>query len=151
MRAPFLAVVCALTLVGGCGSSLNPRNWFGGAAPDPTIAANPAEAINASWPLVDEVTEMAVERVPGGAIVRATGLPPRQGYWLAGLVADSGAPMENGVLILNLRSAPPPQPTPVGTPSSRVMTAALYLSDQSLVGVRTIVVRGARNERSARP
>lgn len=150
MRPPLLAVV-ALTLLGACDSVLNPQNWFGGAPRDASSAANAAQAANASWPLVDAVSDMAVERVPGGAIVRATALPPRQGYWLPGLVAGGDGSMTNGVLVLEFRSAPPPGPTPVGPPSSRMITAALFLSDQSLAPVRTIVVRGARNERSARP
>jgi len=145
-------MLMAAMLLSGCGSNLNPLNWFGGSEEQQRPEAEQAqETVETDpRPLVDQVTEMAVERVPGGAIVRATALPDRQGYWEADLVADAPGASDNGTLVFEFRAAPPRTPTPQGTPASREITAATYLSDQALDGVRTVIVRGAQNQRSAR-
>lgn len=151
MRAPLLAVLAATLVLSACSgvrqSRLNPINWFGGST-EQRVAVVTAEEVDPR-PLVAEVTEMAVERMPGGAIVRAKGLPARQGYWDADLVADTAASAD-GVLVYQFRVAPPAGRTPAGTPPSREVTAGTFLSDQDLLGVRTIVVRGTLNQRSAR-
>lgn len=149
MRLPLTAaLICALTLT-ACGgfrdSRLNPLNWFG--------RSQPAEQVQTATPtdpraLVDQVLTMAVESYPGGAIVRATGLPPTQGYWEAELVAR---PLdENGVLVLDFRVFPPISRAGVVNQQSREVTVAYNLSDIKLQGITEIVVQGAGNARSSR-
>lgn len=153
MRAPLLLILSAALILGGCAtvrdSRLNPFNWFGGST-ETTVAVAPGRiAVADPRPLVDLVVEMNVERTPGGAIVQATGRPPRQGYWMAELVQLPGTPGENGVLVYDFRVARPDGPTRVGTEPSREVTAGAFLSDQDLAAVRSIVVRGTLNQRQA--
>lgn len=134
----------------GCGavreSRLNPFNWFKRSEPRETIAL-PAQGGDPR-PLVDTVLSMAVEPIPGGAVVRARGVTPTQGWWDAELVArDLG---EDGVLVYEFRLLPPRGQTDVNTQRSREIDVAIYISDVKLANVREIVVQGATNARSAR-
>ena len=150
MRLPLTAAMIALTVLAACGglrdSRLNPLNWFGRSRPAEQVqtAAAPTDA----RALVDQVISMAVEPFPGGAIIRATGLPPTQGYWEAELVAQ---PLdENGVLVLDFRIFPPITAAGVVNQQSREVTVAYSLSDIKLQGIAEIVVQGAGNARSSR-
>ena len=134
----------------GCGavgkSKLNPFNWFRKSEPRETIVL--PETQGDPRPLVDTVLSMAVEPIPGGAVVRARGVTPTQGWWDAELV---GQPVdENGVLIYEFRLVPPVGKTDVNTQASREIDVAIYISDVKLENVREIVVQGATNARSAR-
>lgn len=152
MRTPLIAVLSVALLAGACGSRLNPVNWFGRSTGQ-QVATEAAPGVKPAdpRPLVDQVVEMRVERIPGGAIVHAVGLPPRQGYWKADLVAENdGKPDAKGVLVLSFRAYEPVEPTPQGTQPSREITAGLFLSTQDLEEVRTIIVRGAQNQRTSR-
>jgi hypothetical protein len=146
---PLLTFVLCAALA-GCGglreSRLNPLNWFKPSAPRETIVL-PAERADPR-PLVDAVLTMTVEPIPGGAIVRATGQTPTQGWWAAELVP---LPVdESGVLVYEFRLLPPTTQTDVNTPRSREVEVAIYISDIRLGPVREIVVQGAGNARSAR-
>jgi hypothetical protein len=150
--------ILTLTLCGGlagCGnfnaSSLNPFNWWGGG--DVAVAVAPDGQVIDPRPLVDEVTGLVVERTPGGVIVRATGLPPVQGFWSAALVPQNLElqPDENGVLAFDFRALPPATPQGTGSPRTREIVTGYFLSNQVLDGVRTVVVRADRNSRSVRP
>jgi hypothetical protein len=145
-----LPVLCLCTLLAGCSgfseSRINPLNWFGGSEPRETIAVT-GEAADPR-PLVETVLSMAVEPIPGGAIVRARGQSPTQGWWQAELV-----PLDvddRGVLVYEFRIEPPPTITPTNTPQSRQVDVAIFVSDIGLANVREIVVQGATNARSAR-
>lgn len=145
-----LFVVSTAAALAGCGgfrnSRLNPRNWFGRSQPRETIVL-PAEQSDPR-PLVDAVLSMSVEPIPGGAIVRARGQTPTQGWWKAELVP---LPIDdNGVLVYEFRLLPPLARTDVNTPQSRQVDVAIYISDIRLDRVREIVVQGATNARSAR-
>jgi hypothetical protein len=150
---PLARPVLALTLcafVAGCGgfrdSRLNPLNWFGRSEPRETVAL-PEEARDAR-PLVEAVLSMTVEPIPGGAIVRARGQTPTQGWWQAELVPlDIG---EGGTLVYEFRLLPPVGRTDVNTPQSRQVDVAIFISDIRLERVDEIVVQGASNARSAR-
>lgn len=156
MRKPLIAAVAALTLTGACSglreSRLNPVNWFGRSTEAATVSPGPAApaAPADGRVLVEQVTFMAVEPTPGGVILRATGLPPTQGWWDAELVAENDGLPVDGVLVFRFLVAPPPAPQPVSTPVSREVTAAVYISDIRLREVRRIIVRGALNERVSR-
>jgi hypothetical protein len=159
MRRPLLAALALSLALGACAtvreSRFNPLNWFGRSEARATASvaedayARPADP----RPLVDQVTAMAVEPIPGGAILRATGLPPTQGFWEAELVAVEGteeAPIEEGVLVFDFRLSPPPYSARPGTEPSREVEVATYLTLNDLDGITGILVRGARTERITR-
>jgi hypothetical protein len=149
MKLPIIAVLVLATALGGCArlkeSRFNPLNWFGQARQ--TTVTTLAIAPEDPRALVAQVTTLKVEPYPGGAIVRATGLPPTQGYWSAELVAQ---PLdEQGRLVFEFRVFPPPEPVAAGTPFSRQITVAAAVSDIKLRDVGTIVVQGASNALSS--
>lgn len=136
--------------VAGCGglreSRLNPFNWFRKSEPRETIVL--PEAGSDPRPLVEAVLSLAVEPIPGGAIVRARGQTPTQGWWQAELVAQPVD--ENGSLVYEFRLLPPDKRTDVNSPQSRQVDVAIYISDVKLEAVREIVVQGATNARASR-
>ncbi|MFN0114392.1 MAG: hypothetical protein ACKVPY_06925 [Paracoccaceae bacterium] len=147
---PFALLIAAAVALSSCGmirdSKLNPRNWFKGSRAEATVSA---EAVPGDpRPLVAEVTELTVSRMPGGAIVTASGLPPTQGWWDAELVPVTGEEAEEGVMAYRFLLAEPPGPRRVSTPQSREVTAGAFLSDIKLDGIGKIVVMGAGNSRS---
>ena len=82
MRAIIPLTVILMLGLQGCAkieaSKFNPLNWFGAAAPAealPLFVAPTDDRV-----LVAQVLEMSVDKTPGGAIIRATGLPPSQGW-----------------------------------------------------------------------
>ncbi len=147
-----LALCCTLILA-GCGgfrdSRLNPFNWFGrsqATALEPLVPAAQADA----RALVAEVVDMQIDVLPGGAILRATGRAPTQGWWQAELVLREGAEEDPARQIYDFRIFPPLTSNPSSTPQSREVTVALYLSDIDLNGVASITVQGAANARAVR-
>jgi hypothetical protein len=148
----FLALCCAVSLA-GCGrlseSRLNPLNWFGksqAAQLEPLVPA----AVADDRALVADVIDMKIDVLPGGAILRATGRAPTQGWWQAELVLREGPEEDPTRQVYDFRIFPPPAPTPSSTPQSREVTVAVYLSDIDLAGVQSITVQGATNARSSR-
>ena len=150
-RAYFMALPFVLASCGISETRMNPFNWFGGDE-EPT-SAQPIEVVERRdlRPLVAEITQLVIERTPGGAIVRVSGLPPTQGWYGADLVpvTRDGAPVD-GVLSFSLRAQAPDGPTRVSTRQSRELTAAVFISDTRLSGIRVIQVTGAQNSRIAR-
>ena len=143
-------VVSMTAALAGCGgfrqSRLNPFNWFGRSEPRETVELPLAP--QDPRPLVETVLSMTVEPIPGGAIVRARGQTPTQGWWEAELVPmDIG---EDGVLVYEFRLVPPRGQADVNTPQSRQVDVAIYISDVRLDRVSEIVVQGSTNARSAR-
>ena len=142
----------AALVVASCGrirdSRLNPFNWFGGARRRERVAdARPAE-VQDPRPLVAEVVSLNVDPYSAGAIVRAKGIPPTQGWWEAELVAR---PLdENGVQVYDFRVFPPITQTPAGTPQSREITVGISISSVKLDQITEIVVQGANNALSSR-
>jgi hypothetical protein len=152
-RAAILTLAMAVML-SGCGfgqSRLNPFNWFGSGPEAETLDPVVLEERKDRRPLVAQVTALEVERTPGGAIIRATGLPPVQGWYGAELVNEDrdGQPID-GVLTYSFRAIPPPEPTRVSTVQSRELTVAVFVSDITLAATREIRVTGALNSRAAR-
>ena len=144
MRLIALTAAAALILT-GCGlggSRLNPLNWFGS---DREVRQAPAERAAPQVPLVDQIVSLKVDQGPGGAIVSTVGLPPTQGFWKAELVR---VPDEDpSTYRMEFQILPPIASQPQGTQPSREVLAGTFLSDQTLAGIRRIVVQGARNQR----
>jgi hypothetical protein len=145
-RLVVVSLVLALT---GCGavreSRLNPFNWFKKSEPRETIVL---DAKDDPRPLVEAVLTLAVEPIPGGAIVRARGVTPTQGWWNAELVPQDVT--EDGVLVYEFRLVEPVGRTDVNTQRSREIDVGIYISDVKLESVREIVVQGATNARVSR-
>ena len=164
-RAVGVVILSALVLT-GCGtvreSRYNPMNWFGRGVAEPVAAeetVNPLiprrrasifqasqEAAYDGQPIA-EVSQLLVERRPGGAVIRATGVANRQGPYEVRLVRDEAATDED-TLTYVMRAYQ--QPGPVGSERSRRVTAAVWLTDNDLLGIRTIRVVGASNAQVSR-
>lgn len=148
-----LAPVALVLLLSACGSSgqshwYNPFSWWGGSKEVPTTLGVPQGANEDQRPLVAQVTSLSVELTSDGAIVRATGLPPTQGYWDGALVQDGE--ITDGRIVYRFVLVPPVRPKPVSTVQSREVTVATYISNIKLQQVEDVVVQGASNARSAR-
>lgn len=100
--------------------------------------------------LVTSVTSTRRDRVPGGVIFTATGLPPSQGWWDAELVAIDEE-TDSRTLTYEFRIAEPRDLAPPGTNRSREVVVGLFLSEQRLEGISEVVIRGNTNSRSIRP
>lgn len=149
MRRQVLAGLAATLVLAACGQSRwNPLNWFGRSrqAQRETVPVPEAEPGDPRQ-LVAEVTGLAVDRTPGGAIVRATGLPPTQGFWEAELVEVETGDAEAAVF--DFRVSPPTEAFPASTPRSREVTVATFLPNARLATLRRITVQGATSARTA--
>ncbi len=152
--ARILALLGLGLAVAACdtGINLNPLTWFGASSDVELVAVEP----EGGWPddldrrlLVDQVTALRIERTTAGAIVHATGLPPRLGYWDAELVPENDGEPENGVLSYVFKVATPRWATDASTPYARTIEAAAFIPNIKLAGVRAIRVTGASNARTA--
>ncbi len=143
-RALIPALAVAITLA-GCArvaeSRFNPFNWFGQSESERVAA--PVEAEDPR-PRIAQVTALVIEPTPTGAIVRATGLAPTQGWFGAALIPETDEPV-NGEMVYVFRAVPPRDPQPVSTVQSRELTVGRTLSQQDLAVLRTVRVIGARN------
>jgi hypothetical protein len=171
MRKTFILLLLSTVLV-ACGSiresRINPFNWFGQSRSEAIVPVeentNPLiprrgglfsrgrarEAVYQGTPF-EQVTDLKIERVPGGAIIRATGLAARQGIYDVQLTPENeDEEPVNGVLTYRLEGIRPERATPVGAAPTREVTAARALTDQQLRGVRTIRVEGQLNAQVAR-
>ena len=168
--ARLASVSVLLVSLAGCGairdSRANPFNWFGGERSAPRTQAQVDAAVNPLIParrasifrseqddayrgtLVGTVTELSVERAPGGAVIRATGVAVALGAFDPRLVeVETETP---DVLRYELRALQPGSNRGQGTETARSVTVAVGISDQALAPVRVIEVVGAQNERSLR-
>ncbi|HBN32026.1 MAG TPA: hypothetical protein DD416_12575, partial [Rhodobacteraceae bacterium] len=97
-----IASILILTFLAACGgqrsgsssSSLNPFNWFG-RAKEQRIAVDRKVIVDPRG-MVSEVISLKVDRMPGGAIISAVGLPDTQGYWEAVLTPINGEKPDKG-------------------------------------------------------
>lgn len=151
MRKAMLAGLAAVMVVTGCAtvreSRLNPFNWFGRSTQERAVA-QAAASVDGGRVQVDQVTELFIEPTTGGAIVRAKGLPPTQGWYKAELIRE--APARDGEIVFRFVLKQPQGVMPQGTPMSREVTVATFLTEFQLEGVRSITVTGAQNARSTR-
>lgn len=145
----FRILITLLLVLGlaGCASRLNPWNWFGGDREQRIEVVETVEEVDGRQ-LVAEIVSLDVVPNPGGAVISAMGLPPRQGYWEADLVEIG---RENGELVFEFRVYEPVDPnTPVSTQRSREILAGTALSRFDLAGIRSITVIGQQNRRTVR-
>lgn len=153
MNKPLVAAFLAMMALSACSgisqSRLNPFNWFGGSQEE---LMTPEEMVVASdnRTLVDQVVSFSVEPAQGGAILRATGLPPTQGFWNAELVSDTDEQPVDGVLTYMFRIQQPAGFEQINTERSREVVVAKFVSDYRLAGVRSIRILGERNARTAK-
>jgi hypothetical protein len=141
---------------------MNPFNWFGRAQVEPVASAevNPliptgattglfarsrAAAVLPDAPLAAQVSDLTVERLQGGALIRATAVSDAVGAFNVSLEpVDNGVPVD-GVLTYELRAfAPSAGSTPMPE-RARSHVAAVRVSDANLAGVRVIRVQAERN------
>lgn len=175
MLKPFTYALAITALLGGCGavrdSSLNPFNWFGRSQEVPveqtaeTEAANPLiptrtgifsrrraqqREVDTTTPIAT-ITELRVERVPGGAIIHARGVDSFANSYNAGLKPNNAEELpEDGVLVYSFRREVPENTLPGGAEATREITVGRFVTDQTLRGVRGIRVEAAQNARSVR-
>lgn len=164
MKKSLTVLLVGSLFLAGCNSRLNPGNWFGAGR---TVATTSDAAANSLIPQrsgmfsrpakvdrserIAAISELVIEREPGGAIIRTTGIGARQGAFAARLApANPDLLPEDGVLTFDFMVLYPQSPTPVGTDLSRGVTAAFTVTNQQLDGVRAIRVRGAQNTQEAR-
>ncbi|WP_297617513.1 hypothetical protein [uncultured Roseicyclus sp.] len=140
-----ILALALMTSLAGCGTRLNPFNWFGADRETRVSSDIIQTAPTDPRPLVAEVVDLAIAPTAQGAILRVMGRPPAQGYWEASLVEVQRS---GDTLVYELRAFPPGTATAAGTPQSREVITGLALSTLELVGIRTITVIGAENRRS---
>lgn len=165
-----LILVASLAL-GACGtirdSRVNPFNWFGQSRSEPIAQAentnplipkggglfssNRNEPVTYAGRPFEQVTNLTIERVPGGVLIRATGLAARQGIYAVQLTpANEDEEAVDGVLTYRLEGIRPNRNTAVGTKPTREVIAARRVTDKQLAGVRRIRVEGQLNAQVAR-
>lgn len=163
-----LAATLALTACASIRDSrVNPFNWFGQSRSErleQTANTNPLiprggglfararaeDQVYLGRPF-EQITDLTIERVPGGAIIRATGLAARQGIYAVQLTPENEEEEAvDGILTYRLEGIRPSRPTPVGTKPTREVIAARRVTDQQLQGVRQIRVEGQLNAQVAR-
>lgn len=173
MRIKTAILLCGVLGVSACGfgeSRLNPLNWFGSSESVPVEAsAEPAstnplipqrsglfsrsrerQAVYPGTP-VEEITGLVIERVPGGAIIRATGVASSIGVFDVRLTPENEeeTPVD-GVLTYRLEGITPPGAIQTGTTRQREVFAGRQLTDQQLQAVRSIRVEGRTNAQVTR-
>ncbi len=159
-------------ILASCGfreSRVNPLNWFGRSSSEP-VQTGEQEAVNPLIPRrtglfasnrakksiylgtpIDQIADLTVERVPGGAIIRATGVAARQGYYQVQLTpSNEEEEPEDGVLVYRMEAVRPSSRTRVGTQPTREIIAGRSVTDQTLQNVRAIRVEGKLNARVVR-
>jgi hypothetical protein len=168
MVKPFSVLLLSAVALSGCGglrdSAVNPMNWFGRSTSAPAVQHTDTE-VNPLIPArresifrsesddsyqgtdVAEVTELLIERRPGGAIIRATGVAIYQNAFEVRLVKIDAESNES-TLTYALRALQPVGPQ--GSANARLLTAAEWLTDNELAGIRTIQVKSRGNTRTVR-
>ncbi len=162
MRTSAPALLMAALFLAGCSTNANPMNWFGRDAPDESVL-EPIEADNPLIPdssgifrrdpsetnrylgtTIDAISDLTVEKVPGGILIRATGRSATQGAFNARLTPQNEDELpQDGVLTYQLQAQY--KPVTGGAPETREVTVARKLTDQEALGARTIRVEGLQN------
>lgn len=156
MKTPLTAALIAALALSGCSrlGALNPLGWFGRGGGEaaasgpgnPLIPARgmmerPAEVYDGAP--IGQITALRLEALPGGAVLTATGVADRPGAYAARLTPRPGAAA--GELVFDFEVKLPQRGLASAPQAARTVTAAIYLSDTDLAGVRRLRVNGARN------
>ncbi len=175
MRLLTTSFLIATLTLSACGavrdSRINPFNWFGRSQSETVVVADTRAETNPLIPEenrgnlfrvfgrqdvviptapMDQVSDLVIERVPGGAIIRATGVSSYVGAFNVVLVPETeGEEPVDGVLSYSLEAARPSGAQPGGTQRVRTFTAARHVTDNQLKNVRAIRVAAARNARTS--
>lgn len=173
MRITVSALLASTLLISGCSSisesRANPFNWFGddeppAAQPVSSEEANPlipdntglfgaSRAENARYKgtPIDAISAVTLERVPGGVIIRATGVAATQGIYEPRLTPDNAdeSPVD-GVLTYHLEAVRAEDVTVQGPTETREVIVARKLTEQELGNTRIIRVEGLQNSLEAR-
>lgn len=148
-----LSLVLGLAGCSGGTIDLNPLNWFSAPGQSDYVALAPKGGYEKDTDrrlTIDRVTSLRIERTTAGAIVHATGLPPRLGYWDGELQPENDGKPVKGVVSYRFRIATPRWATNAATPYARTVQVAAFLSNAELKDVRAIRVIGANNVLTAR-
>ena len=166
MRKVVAALLVTTLTVSACGSiresRFNPFNWFGASRATAADTA-PEGEVNPLIPrrsgffarseagyqgqTLASVTELVVERLPGGAVIRVEGMAQRADAYNIRLVRDESAPDDTLAYALQAEF---PRPSRDTIQRQRRVITAVHLSDQDLDGIRRIRVTGLENAREAR-
>ncbi|ABD54756.1 hypothetical protein [Jannaschia sp. CCS1] len=136
--------VTAILSLAACESRLNPLNWFGGDR-EQRISIDPSQTAVVDVDgrgLAADLTQLSVEQTTSGAIVRATGVTPIQGYFDAELVLVE---QTETALVYEFRVE---APLGSGTAGLQVISVGTELSVAELAGIRTITVISQSNRRT---
>lgn len=138
-------VITAILSLAACESRINPLNWFGGER-EQRITVNPDAAASLvdedGRTLASEITQLSVEQTTSGAIVRATGVTPAQGYFDAELVLVERTETS---IVFEFRVA---APLDAGTAGLQTISVGAEVTVAELAGVRSITVISQSNRRS---
>jgi hypothetical protein len=109
------------------------------------FARSRAASVLPDAPLAAQVSDLTVERVQGGALIRATAVSDAVGAFNVSLEpVDNGVPVD-GVLTYELRAFAPSAGSAPMPERARSHVAAVRVSDAGLAGVRVIRVQAERN------
>ena len=172
MRRVTILLLAAVVGLTACGtvrdSRINPFNWFGGSREEPVQEQQEAKEVN---PLIPEqsgglfnrkrdlgdtytgvpvsvVRDLVIERVPGGAIIRVTGVSQFQNVYDVRLTpVDEDEEPVDGVLEYRLEARIPEKPISGGDERLRTIIVARTLTENELEAVRQIRVIGEENAR----
>jgi len=148
-----ITTLTLLTFLAGCSgvrdSRLNPFNWFGRSKEQKVAVVQDLPQAD-THALVAQIIALKIDRLPGGAIIRAVGLPETQGYWEARLKPLNNEKPDKGTLAYEFRLFPPTHPEAAGNKRSREVLVGRFVSTQTLAGVRRITLIARTNRRTAR-
>ncbi|MFK7744370.1 MAG: hypothetical protein AB8B47_04900 [Roseobacter sp.] len=168
MRISVSALLVSVLVVSGCStvrdSRVNPFNWFGNDEPTATAPVNPdevnplipqntsvfeatrAERARYKGAPIAVVSDVKLERVPGGVIITATGLTDTQGYFEPQLTPENVEELPvDGVLTYRLEAVRGEASAPQGSEASRRVIVGRQLTDQELSDTTIIRVVAVQN------
>ncbi|MBL4628710.1 MAG: hypothetical protein JKY00_11885 [Roseicyclus sp.] len=140
-----ILILFVMMSLAACDSRINPLNWFGGDR-EQRVRVDPDDPsrleIVDDRALVAEITQVSVEQTTSGAIVRATGVTPLQGYFDAELVVIGRTPTS---VVYDFRVA---APVDNATSGLQEISVGAQLSMAELAGIRSITVIAQNNRRT---
>lgn len=162
MKKSLTVLIVAGIALAGCSSRWNPVNWFGQSesvparidaaatgTDNPLIPARRASIFRSNTEEVylgtpiETISELLIERRPGGAILRVTGTANRAGPFEVRLLPDEGQ-TDADTLAYTMNALQSAGPVAVDA-DARSVTAAVWLTEQELFGIREIRVSGRSN------